>query len=74
MCRDADLTGERVVVLRGDEDAAEGESGFGHLTVAPRGALAGEHLHPRISERFIVISGTLGARAGSSAGWAPGKR
>ena len=58
------ITGERVVVLRGDEDAAPGESGFGHLTVAPHGALAGEHIHPRISERFIVISGTLGTRLG----------
>jgi quercetin dioxygenase-like cupin family protein len=58
------ITGERVVVLRGDEDAAPGESGFGHLTVAPRGAVAGEHIHPRISERFIVISGTLGTRLG----------
>jgi len=56
------ITGERVVVLRGDEDAAPGESGFGHLTVAPHGAVAGEHVHPRISERFIVISGTLGVR------------
>ncbi len=56
------ITSERVVVLRGDEDAAPGESGFGHLTVAPHGAVAGEHLHPRISERFLVISGTLGTR------------
>jgi mannose-6-phosphate isomerase-like protein (cupin superfamily) len=56
------ITGERVVVLRGDEDAAPGESGFGHLTVAPHGAVAGEHIHPRISERFIVLSGTLGTR------------
>jgi mannose-6-phosphate isomerase-like protein (cupin superfamily) len=56
------ITGERVVVLRGDEDTVPGESGFGHLTVAPRGALAGEHIHPRISERFMVISGTLGTR------------
>jgi len=58
------ITGERVVVLRGDEDAAPGESGFGHLTVAPRGAVAGEHIHPGISERFIVISGTLDTRLG----------
>lgn len=56
------ITSERVVVLRGDEDAAPGESGFGHLTVAPRGAVAGEHLHPHIGERFHVISGTLGTR------------
>jgi mannose-6-phosphate isomerase-like protein (cupin superfamily) len=58
------VTGERVVVLRGDEDAASGESGIGHLTVAPHGAVAGEHIHPSISERFAVISGTLGASVG----------
>ena len=56
------VTSERVVVLRGDEDAAPGESAFGHLTVAPHGAVAGEHVHPRFSERFIVISGTQGVR------------
>jgi quercetin dioxygenase-like cupin family protein len=60
------ITGERVVVLRGDEDAAPGESGLGHLTVAPRGAVAGEHIHPHIRERFVVISGTLGVRLGGS--------
>jgi mannose-6-phosphate isomerase-like protein (cupin superfamily) len=54
------ITGERVAVLRGDDDAATGESGFGHLTVAPHGAVAGEHVHPQIRERFIVVSGTLG--------------
>jgi quercetin dioxygenase-like cupin family protein len=56
------ITGERVVVLRGDEDAAPGQSGLGHLTVGPHGAVAGEHVHPRISERFTVIAGTLGTR------------
>jgi hypothetical protein len=56
------ITGERVVVLRGDEDAAPGESGFGHLTFAPHGAVAGEHVHPQILERVIVISGTLDTR------------
>jgi hypothetical protein len=30
------ITGERVVVLRGDEDTAPGESGFGHLTRTSR--------------------------------------
>lgn len=58
------ITGERVVVLRGDEDAGPGESGFGHLTVAPHGAVNAEHIHPHINERFIVISGTLGTRLG----------
>jgi mannose-6-phosphate isomerase-like protein (cupin superfamily) len=56
------VTGERAVVLRGDVDSTAGQSAIAHLTVAPDGAVAGEHLHPRITERFAVISGTLGTR------------
>jgi mannose-6-phosphate isomerase-like protein (cupin superfamily) len=56
------VTGERVVVLRGSEDRAPGESAIAHLTVRPHGAVAGEHVHPQISERFVVVSGTLGTR------------
>jgi mannose-6-phosphate isomerase-like protein (cupin superfamily) len=56
------ITGERVVVLRGPDDAAPSETGLAHLTIAPHGAVAGEHVHPAIDERFVVISGTLGAR------------
>jgi quercetin dioxygenase-like cupin family protein len=55
------VTGERAVVLRGDEDGA-GQSGLVHLTVKPGGAVAGEHVHPRVQERFRLISGTLNAR------------
>src|SRR6476661_4774002 len=55
------VTGERAVVLRGDEDGA-GQSGLVHLTVRPGGAVAGEHVHPRVQERFRVLSGTLSAR------------
>jgi mannose-6-phosphate isomerase-like protein (cupin superfamily) len=50
------------VVLRGDKDRSPGQSGFAHLTVKPHGAVAGEHIHPQIEERFRVISGTLGMR------------
>jgi mannose-6-phosphate isomerase-like protein (cupin superfamily) len=56
------VTGERAVVLRGDEDGAAGEPALVHLTVKPGGAVVGEHVHPRIQERFRVISGTLTAR------------
>jgi mannose-6-phosphate isomerase-like protein (cupin superfamily) len=56
------ITGERVVVLRGPDDAAPGQTGLAHLTVRPHGAVAGEHVHPQIQERFVVISGTLGTR------------
>lgn len=52
------------MVLRGDQDRSPGESGLAHLTVRPHGAVAGEHVHPQIRERFVVISGTLGTRVG----------
>lgn len=57
------VTGERGVVLRGDEDGA-GESFLAHLTVRPGGAVVGEHVHPRTQERFRVVSGMLGVRLG----------
>jgi mannose-6-phosphate isomerase-like protein (cupin superfamily) len=55
------VTGERAVVLRGDEDG-RGEPGLVHLTVQPGGAVSAEHWHPHLQERFRVISGTLGTR------------
>ena len=55
------VTGERAVVLRGDEDS-HGEPGLVHLTAQPHGAVAGEHVHPQLQERFQVISGRLEAR------------
>jgi mannose-6-phosphate isomerase-like protein (cupin superfamily) len=59
------VTGERAVILRGDEDA-NGLPGLGHLIVKPEGRLSvvGEHLHPHTQERFRVVSGSLGARIG----------
>jgi quercetin dioxygenase-like cupin family protein len=55
------VTGERAVVLRGDEDGG-GEPMLVHLTVKPGGAVAGEHVHPRVQERFQVLAGTLGTK------------
>lgn len=55
------VTGERVVVLRGDEDGG-GEAALVHLTVRPGGAVLGEHVHVHIQERFRVFSGRLGTR------------
>ncbi|HEX6525856.1 MAG TPA: cupin domain-containing protein [Streptosporangiaceae bacterium] len=55
------VTGERAVVLRGDEDG-RGQPGLVHLTVRPHGAVVGEHIHPQFKERFRVISGRLGTR------------
>jgi quercetin dioxygenase-like cupin family protein len=53
------VTGERAVVLRDDD-----ESIVVHLTVAPGGAVSGEHVHPAITERFRVLSGRLSTRVG----------
>jgi quercetin dioxygenase-like cupin family protein len=55
------VTGERAVVLVGDEDG-DGRAVIVHLTVRPGGAVAGEHLHPKVAERFVVLSGELGTR------------
>jgi mannose-6-phosphate isomerase-like protein (cupin superfamily) len=55
------VTGERGAVLRGTEDN-DGQPARVHLIVQPRGAVAGEHIHPRIREGFQVISGRLGTR------------
>jgi mannose-6-phosphate isomerase-like protein (cupin superfamily) len=55
------VTGERAVILRGEE-AGDGVSALVHLVVRPGGAVAGEHVHPAIEERFKVISGRLQAR------------
>jgi quercetin dioxygenase-like cupin family protein len=59
------VTGERAVVLRGDEDG-QGQSALVHLTLRPHGAVAGEHIHPHVQERFQVISGLLGTRLGGA--------
>lgn len=59
------VTGERAVVLRGDEDGG-GKPGLVHLTVRPGGAVVGEHIHPQIHERFHVIAGRLGTRLGGA--------
>ena len=56
------VTGERCVVLRGDEDGTAETSGLVHLVVKPGGAVPGEHIHPAINERFEVLAGTLGTR------------
>jgi quercetin dioxygenase-like cupin family protein len=56
-----DVTGERAVVLRGDEDAPD-EPMLVHLHVFPGGAVAGEHLHPAMQERFLVLRGSLATR------------
>jgi quercetin dioxygenase-like cupin family protein len=55
------VTGERAVVLVGDEDG-DGRAAIVHLTVRPGGAVAGEHIHPHHAEHLLVIGGELGTR------------
>jgi quercetin dioxygenase-like cupin family protein len=55
-----DVTGERVVTLVGTGDG-RGDRLAAELRVRPGGAVAGEHRHPTLTERFRVVSGTLEA-------------
>ena len=57
------VTGERGVVLRGDEDS-NGQSALVLMTVQPHMAGPGDHIHPQFRESFRVISGQLGTRVG----------
>jgi quercetin dioxygenase-like cupin family protein len=54
-------TGERVVVRVGTEDSG-GALLVAELFVRPGGAVAGEHVHPRIDEWFKVLDGRVGFR------------
>lgn len=67
------VTGERAVVLRGDEDG-HGQSALVHLTAWPHGSVVGEHIHPQLKERFRVISGRLGTRIDGVEIWPPDPR
>jgi mannose-6-phosphate isomerase-like protein (cupin superfamily) len=54
------VTGERAVVLRGEDDA--GGPIVVHLVVRPGGEVTGAHVHPALRERFRVLDGRLGTR------------
>jgi quercetin dioxygenase-like cupin family protein len=54
------VTGERGVVLVGTGDC-QGDRLAVELRVTPAGAVAAEHYHPSITERFRVIAGRLEA-------------
>jgi quercetin dioxygenase-like cupin family protein len=53
------VTGERAIVLEAPQDNAERRLAV-ELHVRPGGAVAGEHRHPAITERFEVLEGRLG--------------
>ena len=56
------VTGERAVVRVGNEDGGDPEHAVVDLYVEPGGAVAGEHVHPDMFERFEVLAGTVGLR------------
>jgi mannose-6-phosphate isomerase-like protein (cupin superfamily) len=53
-----DVTGERAIVLEGTEDSGDGRI-VAYVGVRPGGAVAGEHVHPSLRERFRLVSGEL---------------
>lgn len=55
------VTGERVVIREGTAETG-GEHLVADLYVRPGGAVAGEHLHPAMSETFTVLKGWLNVR------------
>jgi len=56
------VTGERAVVRVGNEDGGDPEHLVVDLYVEPGGAVAAEHVHPQMSERFHVLAGRVGLR------------
>ncbi len=58
------VTGERAVVRVGNEDGGDPEHMVADLYVEPGGAVAGEHLHDTLFERFEVVAGKVGMRVG----------
>ena len=60
---DNPVTGERLVFHRTSADTG-GEFVLLETIVQPRGFVAAAHVHPFQSERFEVISGSLGLRVG----------
>jgi mannose-6-phosphate isomerase-like protein (cupin superfamily) len=57
------VTGERITFLATSRDT-DGEAVVIEVTVRPDGSVAAAHVHPSQSERFAVVEGTLGMKAG----------
>lgn len=67
------LSGERITFERTGAET-NGEYLSGKIYLAPRGVGPPEHIHPRIEERFRVLSGTLTTRvAGEQRTFGPGQ-
>jgi mannose-6-phosphate isomerase-like protein (cupin superfamily) len=57
------VTGEKLRFLKTAADTA-GEAVVVEVTVEPNGFVAAAHVHPHQSERFAIVSGTVGFRLG----------
>ena len=57
------VTGERAVIRVGTDENA-GARLVVDLYIRPGGAVAGEHVHPAIHERFTVLQGRVGFAIG----------
>ncbi|MGH2997338.1 MAG: cupin domain-containing protein [Gaiellaceae bacterium] len=57
------VTGERLTFIRTGRET-NGEAVVIEVAVRPGGFVAAAHVHPNQSERFEVVSGTLGMKAG----------
>lgn len=67
------VTGDRAIVLVGTEDSGDGKIVV-FMGVRPGGAVACEHVHPSLTERFRVVNGRLGVRLdGAESALGPGE-
>jgi len=57
------VTGERITFLATSADT-DGEAVVIETVVQPKGCVAAAHVHPSQTERFAVVSGRLGVKAG----------
>jgi quercetin dioxygenase-like cupin family protein len=57
------ITGEVLIFHRTSEDT-DGEAVLVETIVRPHGFVAAAHVHPRQTERFEVVAGSLGLRVG----------
>jgi quercetin dioxygenase-like cupin family protein len=64
------VTRERAVVRLGTEETG-GQHLAVELSIRPRGAVAGEHFHPAMEERFTVMQGRVGFRLDGQEAIAP---
>ena len=61
------VTGERAVIRIGT-DITAGERMVVDVYIQPGGRVMGEHIHPEMEERFVMLQGKVGFRLGGRVG------